>query len=104
MSDPVIRKATGRDVETLARLRSEFTLEDGPIESPRQEFDEAFAEIVGTGLNEGRWIVWIAEVDGEIVSHAFIGLVDKIPRPTPGHRWLGYLTNVYTKPAARSRG
>ncbi|MBA3566230.1 MAG: GNAT family N-acetyltransferase [Actinobacteria bacterium] len=39
-----------------------------------------------------------------MVSHAFIGLVDKIPRPTPEQRWIGYLTNVYTRPAFRSLG
>ena len=104
MNEPFIRRATERDVATLARLRREFTLEDGPIPSPREDFDAAFEEIVRTGLNDGRWTVWVADVDGEIVSHAFIGLVDKIPRPTPGQRWLGYLTNVYTKPAFRSRG
>lgn len=104
MSEAVIRKATERDVPSLSRLRSEFTLEDGPIESLREDFATAFEEIVLTGLADGRWTVWVAELDGEIVSHAFIGLIDKVPRPTPGHRWLGYLTNVYTRPALRSRG
>lgn len=104
MNEPVIRRATERDVATLARLRREFTLENGPIPSPREDFDSAFEKIVSSGLNDGRWTVWIADVEGEIVSHAFIGLIDKIPRPSREHRWLGYLTNVYTKPAFRSRG
>ncbi len=85
MAEPVIRRATEGDVATLSRLRREFTLEDRPIPSPREDFDAAFEEIVATGLNDGRWTVWVADVDGEIVSHAFIGLVDKIPRPTPEH-------------------
>ena len=104
MGEPVIRRATSRDLSALARLRCEFTLEDGPIVSPHEDFDVAFGEIVGRGLSDGRWVVWVADVDGEIVSHAFVGLVDKIPRPTTGHRWLGYLTNVYTAPAHRNRG
>ncbi|MBA3376851.1 MAG: GNAT family N-acetyltransferase [Actinobacteria bacterium] len=104
MEEPVIRKATERDVATLARLRREFTLEDGPISCPLEDFDHAFDEIVGRGLSDGRWTVWVADVEGEIVSHAFIGLIDKIPRPSRQHRWLGYLTNVYTKPAFRDRG
>lgn len=101
----VIRRATSRDIPVLARLRREFTLEDGPISSPREDFDAAFASIVSTGLGEGRWTVWVAEHEGEIVAHAFVGLIDKIPRPLPtSSRWLGYLTNMYTKPAFRSRG
>jgi len=104
MAEPVIRKATSQDLSALARLRREFTLEDGPIASPREDFAPAFLEVVGGGLNDGSWVVWVADVNGEIVSHAFVGLVDKIPRPTPGHRWLGYLTNVYTAPAHRNRG
>ena len=105
MADPVIRRATEGDVATLSLLRREFILEDGPLSSPREDFDAAFADIVTSGLNDGRWTVWVADVDGEIVSHAFIGLaVDKIPRPTPEQRWIGYLTNVYTRPAFRSLG
>ncbi len=104
MEQPVIRKGTIGDLRVLTRLRREFTLEDGPIAAPREDYDAAFAEIVGTGLNDRRWVVWLAELDGEVVSHAFIGVIDKIPRPMPGHRWLGYLTNVYTRPAFRSRG
>ena len=104
MEAPRIRQATDRDVAALARLRYEFTLEDGPIASPRPDFSTAFEEIVGSGLKDGRWSVWVAEIAGEIVSHVFIGLVDKIPRPTPEPRWLGYLTNVYTTPAFRSLG
>jgi len=104
MGEPEIRRATSRDLSALARLRCEFTLEDGPIAAPREDFDSAFLEIVGNGLNDGGWVVWVAEVNGEIVSHAFVGLVDKIPRPTAGHRWLGYLTNVYTVRKHRNRG
>ncbi len=104
MKAPRIRKATDRDVAALARLRYEFTLEDGPISSPRPGFSATFEEIVGSGLKHGRWTVWVAEIAGEIVSHAFIGLVDKIPRPTPEPRWIGYLTNVYTTPTFRGLG
>ena len=54
MAEPVIRRATEGDVATLSRLRREFTLEDRPIPSPREDFDGAFEEIVATGLNDGR--------------------------------------------------
>lgn len=104
MEKTVIRRAAERDVPALARLRREWTLEDGPIASPREDFDAAFIQLVSDGIAAGRWVVWVAELDGEIVSHAFVGLVEKIPRPASGFDAIGYLTNVYTRPEFRGRG
>jgi GNAT superfamily N-acetyltransferase len=100
-----IRLATVADVPVLAELRHAFTFEDPaqPVEL-RDDFEGAFAEIVGAGITSGRWTVWVAEADGEIVSHIFVGLIDKIPRPIRQDRWLGYVTNVYTRPEHRGRG
>lgn len=28
-----------------------------------------------------RWRIWVAEVDGQIVAHMFVQLVEKVPRP-----------------------
>lgn len=70
VDDPVIRRATNRDVPALARLRAEFTLEDGPISSPREDFDAAFASIVSTGLG-GRVLEaakdWAKDEDVELL-------------------------------------
>jgi GNAT superfamily N-acetyltransferase len=104
VSEVTVRQATLAEIPELARLRREFTLEDGPIAAPREDFDDAFAAIVADGLHDGRWTIWLAEIDGDVVSHAFVGLIEKIPRPAPGPRWLGYLTNVYTAPAHRGYG
>jgi GNAT superfamily N-acetyltransferase len=100
-----IRLATATDVPALAELRHAFTFEDPgqPVEL-RDDFEDAFTEIVSTGIISGRWTVWVAEAEGEIVSHVFIGLIDKIPRPIRQDRWLGYVTNVYTRPEHRGRG
>ena len=100
-----IRRATVADVPVLAELRHEFTFEDPeqPIEL-REDYQEAFAEIIGRGITTGRWTVWVAETDGAIVAHVYVGLIDKIPRPTRQDRWIGYLTNVYTRPEHRGRG
>ena len=100
-----IRTATLSDLPTLAEMRLAFTLEDPEAPATlRDDFEDAFEEIVGGGIASGRWTIWLAEADGDIVSHAYIGLIDKIPRPTRGSRWLGYMTNVYTRPEQRGRG
>jgi GNAT superfamily N-acetyltransferase len=103
--DLTIRRATAADVPALAELRHAFTFEDPePSVELRDGFEDAFEEVVGAGITNGRWAVWVAEADGEIVSHVFVGLIDKIPRPIRQDRWLGYVTNVYTRPEHRGRG
>ena len=39
-----------------------------------------------------------------IVSHVFVGTIEKIPREIVEHRAIEYLTNVYTRPEFRGRG
>jgi GNAT superfamily N-acetyltransferase len=98
-----LRMATLDDIPELARMRRDFTFEDG-VAPEGDDYEDDFARVVGDGIESGRWSIWVAEVDREIVSHMFVGLVDKIPRPTREHRWIGYLTNVYTHPEHRNRG
>lgn len=101
----VYRLAEATDVQALASMRTAFTYEDGdPHAAPRPDFDAAFEATVGEGIATGRWVIWLAEADHELVSHAFVGLIDKIPRPTREHGFIGYLTNVYTRPSHRGQG
>src|SRR5262249_61303782 len=56
------------------------------------------------GLGSGRWVCWVAEVDGRIVSNLFRQIVPKLPRPArPRDAW-GYVSNVYTDPSRRGQG
>lgn len=104
MDDVIVRQATADDVPELAELRRAFTNEDPPEGGPRADFDEAFRATVSDGLRDGTWVVWVAEVEGQIAAHAFIAVVPKIPRPVQGFRHIGYLTNVYARPEYRNRG
>jgi ribosomal protein S18 acetylase RimI-like enzyme len=100
-----IRTATVADLPALAEMRRTFTFEDPePSATLRDDYEQAFEEIVGAGIASGRWTVWVAEADGAIVSHVYVGLIEKIPRPTREDRWIGYVTNVYTRPEQRGRG
>ncbi|HUF00819.1 MAG TPA: GNAT family N-acetyltransferase [Gaiellaceae bacterium] len=102
--DVLYRTATEADVEALASLRAAFTFEDHEPDVTRPDFPEAFSRVVGEGIEAGRVTVWLAESGDTILAHAFVVLVDKIPRPVAGHAFIGYLTNVYTRPEARGRG
>ncbi len=100
-----IRSATATDVPALAELRRAIAFEDPePASELRDDFDHAFDEIVTAGIASGRWTVWVAEAEGKIVCHAYVGLIEKIPLPTRENRWIGYVTNVYTRPEHRGRG
>jgi len=89
----------------LCELRRAFTLEDyEPDALRREDYDTSFHALVSDGIESGRWKAWVAEVEGEIVSVAFVAVIEKIPRPVEQLRWIGYLTNVYTTPAERGRG
>jgi GNAT superfamily N-acetyltransferase len=100
----VIRRATTDDVGVLTELRREFTYEDPPRGDPHPDFEDAFATTIGKGLRDGAWVVWVAEANGEIVAHAFVAVVPKVPRPIESPTSIGYLTNVYTRTAWRGLG
>jgi GNAT superfamily N-acetyltransferase len=104
VEDLVVRRATSSDLDELCAMRRAFTEEDPPEGLPRADYEEAFRDLVGRGLEDGTWVVWVAEIDDEIIAHAFVAVVGKVPRPVESPSFIGYLTNVYTRPSHRDRG
>jgi GNAT superfamily N-acetyltransferase len=101
----IIRQYTIDDVPQLIRMRFDFTAESKEIDPNLYEpfyveCKSFFEEII----DSGRWKIWVAEVDGEIVSHIFVEIIDTVPRPGRKKSPFGYMTNVYTVPGFRSRG
>jgi predicted N-acetyltransferase YhbS len=106
IDDVTIRLARHDDIEQLVEMRREFTFEDfeqgAAATLPAYETDcQAF---LSEAITSGRWQIWVAEMGGQIVSHAFLALIDKVPRPIREHARIGYLTNVYTRPTFRGQG
>lgn len=100
------RIADEGDVITLAEMRWEFQTEDNdaaPVVS-KTEFVEFCSDFLRQGLLQKHRVYWIAELDGEIVSHIFVQRVRGVPRPTWLTNAYGYVSNVYTKPAYRRQG
>jgi GNAT superfamily N-acetyltransferase len=100
------RTADEGDVITLAEMRWEFQTEDNdatPVVS-KTEFVEFCSDFLRQGLLQKHRVYWIAEFDGEIVSHIFVQRVRGVPRPTWLTNAYGYVSNVYTKPAYRRQG
>ena len=106
MSDVSLRRARPTDIDELVEMRREFTFEDvEPNErASRPGYEVDCAAFIAGAISSGRWHIWVAEMDGQIVSHLFVALIDKVPRPLGARSKIAYLTNVYTRPAFRGKG
>lgn len=101
-----IRLAEAKDLKQLIKMRWNFTIEDD--ESKRNEsFDEFETECQGFlehALKSRQWFIWVVEENGKIVSHIYIELIQKVPRPGRITHPFAYMTNVYTVPEYRNKG
>lgn len=98
-----IRLATSDDIAQLISLRRQFTYEDERGDE-RPEFEDECRSFLDSAIGREQWRVWVACVGPQIVSHVFVALIDKVPRPTHESRKIGYLTNAFTVPEYRNRG
>ncbi len=106
------RLAVEEDLPQLAELRWDFRTELRPPAGviplktvlPRDVFIPACLKFLQHGLASGNWAFWIAEDAGQIISQVCIQIIAKIPRPIELNPRMGYITNVYTRPAYRNQG
>jgi GNAT superfamily N-acetyltransferase len=102
-----IRIANKRDIDQLIKMRWDFTLEDYPemgIGVNYSSFEKECRGFLESAMDSGQWFVWIAENNREIVSHIYIELIHKVPRPGRVTNPFAYMTNVYTVPEYRGKG
>lgn len=100
------RIALPADIPTLVAMRWAFRTES-PHAAPAytlEEFTAACTAFLQRVLSSGFWVVWLAEEDGQIISHLFIQIIEKMPNPRTLNPRYGYVTNVYTRPAYRNQG
>lgn len=106
------RLARVEELPELAELRWQFRAEHDAnhpkldlSENVHAEFTAACLEFLRAGLSEGRWAFWVAVLDESlIVSNLYVYRIPKVPRPGRLHAQIGYVTNVYTRPAWRGQG
>jgi GNAT superfamily N-acetyltransferase len=103
-----IRVAKLGDIEQLVKMRWDFTLEhdrSGEIqERDYESYREECKDFLINAINGDQWVIWVTEHDGEVVSHIFIELIQKVPRPGRITEPFAYMTNVYTLPKHRNTG
>jgi GNAT superfamily N-acetyltransferase len=106
MTMTIYRRAAEGDVDELAQMRWDFRREEAPGATRHDQatFLNACTSFLRQGLAEQRWTYWIAQQDTLIISHIYIQRVPKVPKPNRLDDALGYVTNVYTRPAYRGKG
>jgi GNAT superfamily N-acetyltransferase len=106
MPQTTIRLASKDDIEQLVEMRRDFTFEDvkSNEEIARPEYEDDCRAFLSEAISSGRWHIWVAEMDGKIIAHNFLALIDKVPRPISENARIAYLTNVYTRPDFRGQG
>lgn len=102
----IYRLATATDCPPLAELRWQWrAVEDGePASVSHEQFVAECAAFFAQGLAAGNWAYWLAEDDGVIASHVCVQIIQRVPSPNNPHPIMGYVTNVYTRPAYRNQG
>ncbi|PYZ93389.1 GNAT family N-acetyltransferase [Salipaludibacillus keqinensis] len=103
-----IRLAEEKDISQLIKMRWDFTLEDdetGQIkETSFVEFEKECRDFLENALKNDQWFIWVAEEHGKIVSHIYIELIQKVPRPGRITYPFAYMTNVFTVKEYRNKG
>jgi len=104
----IIRLASLSDVETLIKMRMDFTLEYNEnliiSENVYKEYYQETKEFLERAVESRQWFIWVAEIDAKVVSHIYLELINKVPRPGKTTNPFVYMTNVYTLPQYRSKG
>lgn len=101
----IVRLATENDIPALEELRIEHEREfHTDVMIPGNEFHEEFDQYVRKGLQDGTIVIWVTEIDGDIVSNVWMIKIRKVPKPQQLVSFIGYLTNVHTKIKFRNKG
>lgn len=101
MTEAVIRRAEAADLAAIARLRRQWTQEQG---GPRD--DPGFAERLAAWFAQesSRRIIWLAEADGHPVGMMNLAIFERMPRPGRAPSRWGYLGNAFVLAAYRNQG
>jgi len=101
-----IRKATMQDIDLLIRLRMDYLREDHGALQPDQEdaIKRQLTDYFPKHLQDGTFIGVLAEIDGAVVSVAYLAISEKPANPAFITGVTGTLLNVLTFPAYRKQG
>lgn len=104
----IIRQATIIDVPELTSMRWEHIMSyeenNNKQVVERSLFDQTCQDFLRDGIESGRWIIFVAQQDSQLVGHVYIQLIQAIPKPYELRPAWGYVTNMYVQEAHRNQG
>lgn len=99
------RLAAENDISSLVEMRWLHEFEEGNCSGIQKEgFITECKSFLKKGLEDGSWVYWIAEDNGEIIANIYINKIRKVPKPQKLFSEIGYVTNVHTKEKYRNKG
>lgn len=101
-----IRLAQYKDIDQLIQIRWDFTVEHQKevAKSIIVNFQLECRLFLEHAIESPSWLIWIAEINEQVVSHIYLELIHKVPRSGRITHPFVYMTNVYTIPAHRNKG
>ncbi|WP_062104391.1 GNAT family N-acetyltransferase [Bacillus niameyensis] len=103
-----IRLAEEKDIKQLIKMRWDFTIEHDETKKIEKtsfhDFENECQAFLENVINGSQWFIWVAEDNEKILSHIYIELIQKVPRPGRITYPFAYMTNVYTIPEYRNKG
>jgi len=102
-----IRLANNKDIDQLIRMRWDFTNEYRENQFEEHQYESFYLEckeFLMNAINSKQWFIWVAELEDKLISHVYIELISKVPRPGQKTNPFTYMTNVYTLPKYRGNG
>lgn len=106
MTSPLLRFAALPDIDSLVRLRVLMQLDvHGIAEASADEsYSIQVRDYFARAIAAGTYVSTVAEVAGDLTAAAGMVVFQKPPSLRGGSGFVGYISNVYTRPEWRRRG
>ncbi len=93
------------DIDTLVKLRFDYISTEIELSAEdKTKFEPQLREYFKQYVPEGKCIAYAMEIDGEIVSAAFLIIDEKPPGLNNPNGRYGTIMNVFTHPGHRGKG
>lgn len=101
-----IRYAEKKDIKQLIKMRWDFTIEydESKRNASYYSFEKECQIFLENAMNSCQWFIWVAEENEKVISHIYLELIQKVPRPGRVTHPFAYMTNVFTIPEYRNKG